>query len=315
MSTEKEKSAAEIIAALPLGRIESEEISAYHDAPAVSVSKMKVFRHSPALYHGRFVTGAIEKPEATPALLFGSAAGDLMLEGHEAYEARHYIVPKGVGRQKTADKDLRAALAAANPGKLELSFDDAAKLETMNEKVHAHRHAGPLLAGCKPEITWRIKGELFHLQVRSDGWSDEGCEITQGEPYICDLKTIPELPDDEPETISRQLADFWYQGQAVCYRELISTIMKFPEGFRPRFFFIFVEKSPPFGVQVVELDDVGLDLGFRQMKQTLDRLKWCHINNRWPDTWLDTFQDKVPTVALPSYYVRRELGEEQSSIW
>ncbi len=308
-------SADKVLAALPLGRIESENIAFYHAAPAVSVSKLKVFRHSPALYHGRFISGKIAAPDATPALLFGSAAGSLILEGREVFNSQYYVVPKGVGRQRTADKAIREALEAENPGKSEISFEDAAKLEQMNTNVLEHRFAGQLLAACKPEITWRVKGDTFHVQVRTDSWSDEGCALTNGEPFICDLKTLPALPDDEPETISKQIAEYFYHGQAWTYREIVSTVMKFPAEFRPRFFFIFVEKAPPFSVQVVELDDVALDLAYRQVKDTMERLKWCHAHNRWPLTWADTWQEKVPSVSLPHYYVKREMGEESRAIW
>lgn len=307
--------AAQVLAELPLGRIENEDINFYHEAPAVSVSKMKVFRHSPALYQGRFVSGTIEKPEATPALLFGSAVGALVLEGRAVYDSQYYVVPKGIGRQKVEHKAIRAQLAMENPGKMELSFEDAEKIETINRKVHSHRFAAPLLEACKPEITWRVKGHNFHMQVRSDGWSDEGCELTQGEPFIADLKTIPEIPDDEPEVLSKQITDFWYHGQDFTYREIISSIMKYPAEFRPRFFFIFAEKNAPFRVQVVELDELARECADKQVRDTMERMAWCHVNNRWPDTWLDTWQEKVPSIGLPHYYVRREMGEDRMAIW
>lgn len=302
------------LAALNLGRIDNEDISAYHGAPAVSVSKLKVFRHSPALYYGRFITKKIEPPEPTPALLFGSAAGAAILEGQAVFDRQYYTVPEGVGRQKAEHKGRRAQLELSNPGKEALSFDDVERINRMNANVRAHHLAGPLLAACKPEITWRVRGELFHVQVRTDGFSDEGCEITEGEPYIVDLKTIPALPDDEPDTISKQIAEYWYHGQAYVYREIVSQVSKWPEGFRPRFFFVFVEKAEPYAVQVVELDDTGLDVAYKQTVDTLNRLKECHTLNRWPLLWADTWQKKVPKVELPKYYIRREMGDD-NNIW
>lgn len=306
--------AAELLASLPLGRIDRETISFYHSAPALSVSKIKVFRQSPALYCGRFLTGTIAPPEPTDALLFGSAAGALILEGREVFDAQYYVVPKGVGKQRVGDKAIRAELEAANPGKSDLSFNTSQSIERMNASIQEHRFAGPLIRACKPEITWRIKGELFHMQVRTDGFSDEGCELTQGEPFICDLKTIPALPDDEPETISKQIAEYWYHGQDYIYREIVSTVNRWPDSFRPRFFFIFVEKTEPYGVQVVELDDTSRDVAFKQVKDTMDRIKDCHLTSNWPKTWHDTWQKKVPTVSLPNFYIRREL-EEERSLW
>jgi PDDEXK-like domain of unknown function (DUF3799) len=309
---EPKQNAAEVLAALPCGKIIGEGIDFYHAAPAVSVSKLKVFRQSPALYHGRFIAKSIAAPEATPALLIGSAAGCYMLEGAFVFDAQYYVIPKGVGKQRKADKELREILAAENPGKKALDFDDMAMILRMNDSLQNHRFAGPMVRACKPEITWRLKGEMFHMQVRTDGWSDEGCELTDGMPFIGDLKTIPEMPDDEPETISRQIANFWYHGQEWTYRNVVSTICKFPNGFMPRFFFWFVEKEEPYGVQVVELDEIAQDLAFRQVKDTLDRLKECHLRNYWPHSWLDSWQKKIPSVALPNYYVRREIGDSNN---
>lgn len=307
-------SPADALAALKCGKIADEPIGQYHAAPAVSVSKMKVFRQSPALYYGRFVTRTIAPPEATPALLFGSAAGCHILEGKPVFDAQYYVIPKDIGKVKVAHKEIRESLAAANPGKKEVSFNDMQKILRMDDSIQNHRFAGPMVRACKPEITWRLKGELFHMQVRTDGWSDDGCELTDGMPFIGDLKTIPALPDDEPETISGQVADYWYHGQEWTYRSVVATISKFPEPFKPRFFFWFVEKDEPYGVQVVELDDVAQDLAFRQVKDTLDRMKECHTRNFWPHSWLDSWQKQIPSVSLPNYYVRREIGDS-TNIW
>ena len=301
------------LADLPVGKLVGLPNSEYHAAPALGVSKMKIFRHSPALYQGRFITRTIPPPEPTPALLFGSAAGALILEGRAVYDSQYYIVPEGVGRVRVGDKAIRAELEARNPGKEALSFDVATAIERMNRNVHEHTLAGPLLAACKPEISWRIRGEHFHVQVRTDAWSEEGCELTQGVPFIADLKTIAEIPDDDPDVISKQIQSFFYHGQAFTYREIVSTVMKYPPEFRPPFYFIFVAKEAPYTVKVVELDQVSLDLAYRQVTETMTRLKECYSTNRWPLSWDDLTTKKIPSVSLPKYYLKREM--EGTELW
>lgn len=309
-----ERSPAEILASLKLGKIIGEPNEEYHAAPCISTSKLKVFRKSPFLYHGRFITKSIPSPEATPALLFGSAADTLIIEGKEVFEREYYVIPEGVGNQSKADKELRAMLAASNPGKKSVTFKEMGKLTRMAENVAAHPFAAPMLAACQPQITWRLKRGIFHVQARTDGWAEEGCALTDGMPFIFDLKTIPELPDDEPDIIARQISDFWYHGQEWLYRNIISAVMGYKDDYEPRMFFGFVEKDEPFGVQVVELDEVGHGIGFRQVKDTFEKLKDCHLHNRWPLHWPETWQKKVPEVALPPYYVKRELNDEHS-LW
>jgi hypothetical protein len=297
-------------APLQFGRIDALPNAEYHACAAISVSKLKIFRHSPALYHGRFVTKTISPPEPTPALLFGSAAGTLILEGRDVFNGSYYIIPEGVGRVRVADKAVREDLAAKNPGKEALSHETAVAITTMNRNVHSHQLAGPLLAACKPEITWRIPGELFNMQVRTDAFSEEGCELTQRLPFIADLKTIAALPDDEPDVISRQIMSFSYHLQAVIYRSVVSEVLKFKDDWQPPFYFIFVAKEPPYSVKVVELDQTALDLAYRQVSDTLHRLKECYRTGRWPLAWDDMSPaKKVPSVGLPGFYLKREMGE------
>lgn len=310
----REPNAQQVLAALKTGRIVGEPNEVYHATPAVSCSKMKIFRASPALYYGRFVTGTIPAPDPTPALLFGSAADCFILEGIQKFMAEYYVIPKDVGKQSKEDKKIRAYLKDKNPNKKSVSFDDMGKILRMNDNVQAHPFAGPLIRAGKPQITWRIKGNVFYIQIRTDIWSDDGCELTGGMPYIFDLKTIAELPDDEPETISKQMSDFWYHGQEWLYRNVVCDVCKFIDGYEPRFFFGFVEKVEPYGVKVVELDDTGHELGFQQVKDTLDRMKDCHHYNRWPLHWEDTHLKVIPSVGLPNYYLRRE-NAERSSLW
>jgi len=187
-------------------------------------------------------------------------------------------------------------------------------VERINTNIHAHSIAGPLLAACEKQVTFRIAGDAFYLQVRPDAWAEEGCALTNGEPVIVDLKTIQKLPDDEPDTIPRQISDFWYHGQAYVYREIVATVMKYPPEFRPRFIFVFAEKTEPFRVKVVELDDQALDLGAKQVTETLTRLKECYRTNVWPNSWDETFVKTVPKISLPAYVLRRDAKEE-GNLW
>lgn len=310
--------------ALHMGCIYGEPIGQYHAAPAVSVSKLKVFRHSPALYQGRFITKAIPPPKETPAFFDGKAIESLALDGRAAFNATYCSVPADAPARPTKQMLEAAKPSAAslerqaywrdfderNKGKIPLDAERLEMVERINENLHAHHIAGPLLAACKMQVTFRIAGEFFPFQVRPDGWAEDGCELTKGEPFILDLKTLPALPDDEPETISRQISDYWYHGQEWAYQEIVADVLKFKD-FRPRFFFVFVEKQEPFAVDVVELDDVSVELGGRQVMDTIERLKTAYRTNTWPNKWADTHIKAPRKISLPQYYIRRELGETQ----
>lgn len=310
---------------LRTGILFDEPIDAYHASEAVSTSKLKVFRNSPALYRGRFITRTIAPPKETEAFFDGKAIETLGLDGREAWQDKYAVVPADA-----PDRPTEAMLNAKNPsagsiarqrfwsawdfdnaGKIAISSEKSDMVERINANLHSHPLIGPLLAACVKQVTFRLRGDLFYVQVRPDGWCEEGCELTKGEPVIVDLKTIQKLPDDEPETISRQIAAFWYHGQAYIYREIVASVLGWKDGIRPRFIFVFAEKEEPYRVKLAELDDVSLDVGFKQATETMDRLKQCYRLDEWPNIWDDTFQKETPKVSLPKYYIRRETEENQ----
>jgi hypothetical protein len=302
-------------APLPTGRISGEPIGVYHGRDTVSVSKLKVFRYSPELYHGRFISKTIPPPKETQAFKEGKAIESLALDGRDAHMAAYYSVPEGVGKVRVGDKAIRESLAAQHPGKIALSHDEWEMCERINENVHKHALAGPLLAACEKQVTFRIQGAIFYLQVRPDGIAEEGCALTDGQPVIVDMKSIPALPDDDPDVIPRQISDFWYHGQAFVYREVVATVLRFKPEFRPRFVFVWVEKEAPHRVKVTEIDDLALDLAAKQVSETTLRLKSCHESGVWPATWDDTWQKTVPKVGLPAWYLRREVEAKESNLW
>ena len=136
---------------LPTGCIKDEPIDLYHSRDALSCSKLKVFRHSPALYHGRFVAKTIPPPDETRAFFLGKAIESLALDGRAAHEAAYYVVPEGVGKVRVGDKAIREQLAARNPGKIALPWDDAQIVERIKECNQKRRASQPInekSAGC-----------------------------------------------------------------------------------------------------------------------------------------------------------------------
>jgi hypothetical protein len=311
---------------LPTGCIRGLDIAEYHAANALSVSKIKVFRYSPALFFGRFIAKTIAPPEETQAFFDGKAIETLGLDGRAEWQAKYAVTPADAPARPTeamlnaakpsaksiARQEYWAHWDAANAGKISISSEGSEMVERINANLHAHPLAGPLLAACEKQVTFRLQGEHFPIpiQVRPDAWCEEGCEVSKGEPAIVDLKTLPKLPDDDPEVISRQIAAFWYAGQAFIYREIVATVLGWPKDIRPRFIFIFAEKEAPFRIKLAELDDVSLDVAFKQATETLDRMKQCFRTGIWPNTWDDTFTKEVPKVSLPKYYIRRETEDD-----
>ena len=90
-----------------------------------------------------------------------------------------------------------------------------------------------------------------------------------------DLKTTA---DANPEEFARTALKYGYDQQMAHYRD----IMEAETGTLPRFLFVLVEKTAPYLVSVVELDDLFHDLGKQKNEQAA--AKWLHAKEtgQWP---------------------------------
>jgi len=311
---------------IPLGRIEGEPIEIYHATNAVSKSKIDVFRQSPMLYHGRFVTKTVAADEPTEAMIIGSAAGALILEGETAFSSRYAILPddapkRPTERQINAKKPSPETLEAIawwsyfnerTDGKTILTTEQHTLIKRMHQAINLNPEFRMLTASGMPEVTFRIQGQHFAMQVRPDWFNDEGCALTDGYPYILDLKTIDKLPCDEPDRLPWKIADFGYHRQAYLYQEVVSLVMKFPAGVpRPRFFFAFIEKQEPFDSAVVELTETDIEVGQREVTDSLKKLRRCYETGVWASP---RRAGGVANVSLPFSYIRRSLESSDPNI-
>jgi exodeoxyribonuclease VIII len=287
----------------------NESIAAYHSSGAVSSTSLKVFASSPLLYFQRFIEKSLKRPEDEPhEFLIGHASHTLLLEPTE-YFKRYYVVPEGVGAKSAADKALRAKLAAENPGKYELAHDDHQLNTKLVASVLSHPEASRLLAGGESEVSWRLQGQCFAVQARTDrfnlnGWPDAGW------PFICDLKTCASLKDDSPKSFRRTFWGYGYHISAQIYREVVANVLGIkPDEPRPRFYWIAVEKEPPYGVEVFEIDDLAYDLAARQVHDLFTRLRKCHQTGVWPGS-----PTEVQVLTPPAWLTRKILDGTDSGI-
>jgi len=288
---------------LRLGKIYDEPIEVYHATNAVSKSKIDVFRQSPLLYHKKFVLETLVEDEKKEHLVFGAAAGVMIIEGMAAFASRYYVIPAGVGRQRKEHKEIRLALEAEHPGKEAIDAEDVAIIMSMRESLKANPEFAILTAQGRPEVTFRMQGKHFAVQVRPDWIAEEGCALTEGYPYCLDLKSIHKLPCDEPDFLAKHVAEFGYHRQAYLYPEVVATVLKFPaEVPRPRFFFAFVEKQEPFDSMIVELSETDIEVGQREVTSSLVKLRRCYETNTWASP-----RRGISKLSLPSYYIRQSL--------
>lgn len=283
-----------------LGRISGEAIAAYHGSEAISHSRLEIFRRRPALYYKRFIAKSVPPPESE-SFAIGSALHALTLEGPDAYAERFATRPEGIDRRTNAGKAAWEKFCAENAGKAVLTQDDADLVVNMHASIHGNETARMLLTGGEAEVTWRASSKSLPLplQGRTDYFNGAGCALSEGRPYVADLKSVDSLDGEEFRNFARAFVNFGYHRQCGFYLPLLQDC-----GVRCwDFFFIVVEKREPFGSVVYKPTEDAVSCGIDETVNDLRSLAQCYSRNEWPN-----MPAGVQEIALPAWYRAKEAA-------
>ena len=290
--------------------IRGEPVDVYHNTASVSASKLRTFARRPGgpqLYHQSFVAKTVPRPDSD-ALVFGRALHCLVLEGEAAFERDFIMRPVTLDRRTNAGKAAYADLVAT--GKTVIDFDVYAEVCRMAGNVRRHPVAKLLLAKGECELTWRIQAPGLPncppMQCRTDWYCPEGCELSEGRPYIMDVKTCQTLDDAAFGNWARGFEEHGYHRQAAFYMALLDLL-----GVTIRdFFFVAAEKCAPYGVEACRLDERALDQGREEVARMLINLDKCFKHNIWPNAPLD-----LQTMDLSArYYIKAREAVENLDV-
>ena len=272
----------------------AETIEQYHANPAISHSKLECYRRRPALFFKKYVSKTLAPPEETGAFRLGSAVHCAVLEEKEF--AARYVLKPDCDRRTKEGKIQFAEFAAQHAAKTLLDGDEMAQVVAMREAVAAHPLASQLLSDGHPEMTWRKEqgNALGALQCRTDWFSSFGCELTGGEPYALDIKTVESLDSDAFRNFERAAFSYGYHRQAGFYLPLINEIYQRPVS---RMYYVAVEKVEPFGVAVYKLADDAIARGQDENIADLVKLKRSLETGDWPN-----IEPTVHELKLPAWY-------------
>ena len=274
--------------------IRDEPNATYHANPAVSHSKLETFRRRPALYYKRYILQELHREPASTAFRFGSAAHAMVLEP-ATWGSRYAIKPEGIDRRTKEGKALYAELEAKAAGKVMLDFEESVQVIELTKAVRNHPLAAELLAAGEPELVWRNEGKLA-LQCRTDWFNPAGCSLSEGRPYVVDLKTVESLDDGAFGHFEKAVFRYGYHRQAGFYLPLITEVLGQPVY---DFFFIAAEKVQPFGVAVYRLTDEAVACGQDETMSDLSALYACIQSNVWPN-----IEATLHHLGLPKWYAK-----------
>jgi PDDEXK-like domain of unknown function (DUF3799) len=225
-----------------------------------------------------------EPDEDTPAFAFGRAFHCAILEP-EIF-ARDYTVAPDFGdcRFKEA-KAARDEWRQANAGKIELTAADGLAIERMAASLRSHELGALVLRDGEPELTivWQDEDTGLFCKTRPDYW-------VRSRRMCIDLKSTE---DARLASFTRDAVRFDYPLQDALYRSAFAAVGESVD----HFLFVAVEKTPPFDVSVLTLDQDGVSRGYSRCRMRMDLMAECLRTDQWPG-----YEPRIHTMELPAWY-------------
>lgn len=240
----------------------------YHAASGVSKSMLDVLAEkTPAHLQAYLKT----PPEPTDAMRFGTILHRALLEP-DTFTDGFYVRPDGMNFTTVSGKAWRDV----HQDRPIIDAGASQMIEKMVSAVHTHPFAKRLLAGAQREQSLFVEdGNGILRKSRLDA-------LTKGN-VIPDLKTVESA---NLETFERAVSRYRYHVQAAYYLDNcnLASIDKHS------FFFICVEKSPPFAVRCLQLMPEVIECGRRLYQRDLQIYRNCLETGLWP-AWGDNFEE------------------------
>mgnify|MGYP003133363763 CR=1 FL=1 len=250
----------------------------YRAAPCRNASSLKDWASNPQ--RAKAKEDAPDK--ATPAMITGRMVHQFVLEP-KRFKKEHFLAPD-CKRNTKAGRELWEATLAANPKRTPVMEKDWVQFECMREAALAHPKGGAYLkmkGKTEVSIFWEDEATGQPCKGRIDKLTDRG-------GIIVDLKTCQ---DASPRAVARQVNMFNYALQAAFYTDGLMA-----NGFDDvQFIFVFVEKTAPWSVSVVQLSDDYLAAGRKSYYKALENHKACHVADCFPG-W-----DEIITLERPKW--------------
>jgi hypothetical protein len=255
-------------------------MEAYQTLPALSAGGIiTLSEQCPALYWAQspFNPSPL-RPKHKAEFDVGTAAHLAVLEPLE-YSERVVHVPFETYHKAEA-REIRDGAYAA--GQTPLKPSEVEIVDGIREAIQRLGDIASLFRGGQAEIT---------VQWEMDGVACKCRPDYVAEDYILDLKTVACA---HPRAIAQaamrdgwHVRDVWYR-MGMSYTNPLVTA---------KYLFVCVEKTPPYLVEVYQLDQRARAWGEQIVRRGLTLFKRCRDAGRWP-----SYHDHFPvTVSLPTY--------------
>lgn len=258
---------------------------AYFKHEGLSRSEIKYLLECPAKYKAS-MDGLLPQKD-TPSLRFGSLVHLLTLQPN--LFASQYIMPlckddgmplnKNTNLYKEWKKNLDPSLEIVDTE----DVDTATGIATAVRSNKFFKEWFANAVAIETPVYWNEDG--IACKAKPDLLSE-----INGNRYCVDLKTTT---DANPKDIGKKIEDYGYHYQASWYLRGLAEIGK------PcyDFFFVFVEKTPPYLMSIVHIDADSLSAGTKLCDFALEKLRQAQATGVWTDYCEDIIEVSIPEWA------------------
>jgi hypothetical protein len=253
----------------------------YHAANGCSKTMLDFLANQTPAHLAAYMYGLTK--EETPAMRFGAIVHRALLEP-DTYTAAFHVKPEGL---RFTTKDGMAWQEQHKQLPI-ISQTESDQIDAMVSAVHCHPFAKKLLAGGTPEQSIFVEDDSGTLRKsRLDA-------LTKGN-VIPDLKTTESAALDQFE---RNVSRYRYHVQAAYYIDncKLAGIEK------ENFFFICVEKTPPYLVRCLLMNADVINYGRRLYQRDIQIYRNCLESGKWPG-WSESYDE----VALPPWELKQAM--------
>lgn len=195
------------------------------------------------------------------------------------------------------------AAEAREAGKTPILTKTAETVDDMAAAIRSHRTAAALLraASGRPEqsLFWRDPETGLWCRARVDWFRHQ----VPDRRFLCvDYKSCAKADEI---SFGKAAAEYGYHQQDDWYRAGIRALGIDDD---PAFLFVAQEKTPPYLVNVIELDAPAKTIGRNLNRIAIGTYLECTRSGRWPG-----YGDEVRQVSLPAYYLRNHDEQPEAS--
>lgn len=277
------------------------------DRFSISSSGLRQVLRRPSEYWGfsPYNPAPFDRPERS-ALEFGKAAHMLLL-GEDDFATRYALRPETYPDDKGNEKAWSGnsnwcktwVADQVEAGKSVITTTDIGHIKNIAAALAVKE---PIRLGI---MNGRVERSIFMrhgniwLKTRPD-------VVPNASGDFVDLKTSADVSYDG---LSKAIFNNGYHVQAGLLRMIVREVLG-PDAFTS-FTFVFVEKTAPYDVRVMQLKDEDIDLGEQQARRAIATVEECLKRGVWPG--YDGFEKEFGWVEMPSWAKTRIKTEMEQA--